>query len=121
MRPRDLPAAFLKATKTYWPGRRQPARAEAQRAAIEESFERPDSYRDLTEAELKHIQDTDTCPYCGAGTLLGPEAGMCVNLLCSNVECRARFNVAVMGPGTLLTGQYTMRETRETYDGISRI
>lgn len=35
MRPRDLPAGWIKATRTYWTDKRQPTRAAGKRAAIE--------------------------------------------------------------------------------------
>ena len=46
MRPRDLPAAFVKATGTYWPDRRQVTRAQAKQQAIASEHAAHDSARD---------------------------------------------------------------------------
>lgn len=37
MRPRDLPAGWIRATRTYWTDKRQPTRAEGKRAAIDDA------------------------------------------------------------------------------------
>lgn len=37
------------------------------------------------------------CPDCGhRGFVLGPRGGEALNIECGNVECRSRFNVAVI-------------------------
>lgn len=74
---------------------------------------KPTSYRDLTERELKHISEHATCPYCGSDLYDGPEGGLSINVLCSNKDCRARFNVARGGPDGLFAGQFTMTESAD--------
>lgn len=55
-------------------------------------FERPSVGINLSDGELKHIQNESSCPYCHSDLYQGAEAGMCTNLLCSNHECQALIN-----------------------------
>lgn len=49
----------------------------------------------MTEHERLAINDGD-CPDCGErGFVIGPRGGMAINIECANLDCRARFNVAL--------------------------
>lgn len=65
---------------------------------------RPESFRELTDEELRHIGTHGTCPYCHGNLYEGPEAGMCINLLCREQGCWSRFNYCGF------TGQYIGQE-----------
>jgi hypothetical protein len=51
--------------------------------------------RDATPAE-RYTLNLGHCPDCkGRGFVLGPRAGMAVNIECAQIPCRARFNVVI--------------------------
>jgi hypothetical protein len=72
---------------------------------VPEHFDRPDSYRELSMGEIKHIDIISTCPYCHGDLYEGPTGGASINLLCVAPECWARFNVAYFA-GQAVLGQY---------------
>lgn len=76
-------------------------------------LEKPDHWRDLNDDEISHMAKHSTCPYCHSNLSLGPEAGLSINLFCSNIECRARFNWFRLPGGG---GEFTMTEKREMYE-----
>jgi hypothetical protein len=67
---------------------------------------RPDTFRDLTGAEMEWITEHSTCPYCGSGFIEGPRGGASVNIFCSSPSCDSRFNVFVLS-GQVVTGEFT--------------
>lgn len=72
----------------------------------ERNFVRPDAVRELDADELEWIGRKGTCPYCRGDLLMGPEGGMCVNLLCTTEECWSRFNYCQF------VGQYMGQDKR---------
>lgn len=50
------------------------------------------------------------CPVCKSGVIHGPQGGMCTNMICSNIECRYRYNYC------MFTGQFLGYEPRENYE-----
>jgi len=59
---------------------------------------------DLTQEQCIHVQNTGTCPYCGANLFGGPSGGASQNLFCGNLECDTRLNVSEMIPWGQFTG-----------------
>lgn len=52
--------------------------------------------RDATIEEKTSVEKGE-CPFCGhEGFYAGPEGGLCINVMCANDNCCARFN---LGPG----------------------
>jgi hypothetical protein len=44
---------------------------------------------------FKAIWVNRSCPDCGNDTFrMGPQGGLCQNVMCANVDCESRFNLA---------------------------
>jgi hypothetical protein len=99
-----------------WPWTAEPsveqhlARETAQRI-ITGNFERPDHTGRLVNGELEWVDKNATCPYCHCDLWEGPQGGMATNLICSNIDCRTRFNWV---GGWIL--DYMGVESKEVYD-----
>jgi hypothetical protein len=82
------------------------SRIRFRRPKLRSKLVRPDHVRELTHDELDHIAMKGDCPYCRGDLYMGPEGGMCVNLLCKTEGCWSRFNYC------RLFGQYMGQDKR---------
>ncbi len=60
-------------------------------------------FRDMTTAELRHVERSNSCPACSGALLTGPEGGLCVNVMCE--DCKRKWNLCFAFGGGLFTGQ----------------
>lgn len=73
-------------------------------------WERPASFCDLPDDQLRFIHDHQRCPYCRSdyGVYEGSAGGMTVNIFCGNPDCNSRFNVCDPTGGFFIPiGQFT--------------
>ncbi len=72
-------------------------------------------FRDMTDAELRHVERKNTCPACDGGLLEGPHGGLCVNVMCEN--CKRKWNLCSGFGGGLFTGQLIEGDDYERSEG----